>query len=101
VVELVGTGVIQILALEMDLHAARRVAQAACVVQGRRTPDEILPEPFQLLPELRIPGRTLIGDAQLVERGDERFGDEATSERAEAVGREVRRGRYCHRHALR
>ena len=42
VVDLVGTGVVQVLALEEHLRAAEQFAPALGVVNGGRTTDEIL-----------------------------------------------------------
>ncbi len=87
VVDLVRAGMVQILALEVDLRAAQMLGPAAGVVDGARASDEML----QLAPQLGIerPVRTaaLVGRAQLVQGMDQGFGDEHAAIRPEMTSR--------------
>ena len=73
VVDLVRAGVIEILALEVDLGAAGMLAETLGMIEGRRTPHVMLPQVGQLGVEARIGTGSIVLDRQLVERGGERL----------------------------
>ena len=84
VVHLVGAGVVEVLALEPELGAAHRLAQAPGVVKGRRTPHEVAQLGPELRVELGVRAEALVGGGELLDRPHQRLGDEAPAERAEA-----------------
>ena len=84
VVDLVRAGVVQILALDVDLRARALLGQALGVIDRARPPDIVLQLVAKLGFELRIPARRGIGVAQLLERLRQRLGNEHA-----AVGAEV------------
>lgn len=87
VVHLVRAGVVQVFALEVDLRAAAMLGQAAGMVDGRRTADEMLQLVLVFLDEFGIVLIARIGIAQLVQRVGQRFRNEGAAVRAEvAVG---------------
>jgi len=87
VVHLVCAGVVQVFALEVDLRAAAVLSQAGCVIDGRRTADEMLQLVLVFLDEFGIVLVARIGVAQLIQRVGQRFRNEGAAVRAEvAVG---------------
>jgi hypothetical protein len=84
IVYLVRTGVIQILALEIDLRAAELFGPALRVIDRARPADIMLELRFEFSDEggIVLIARVLV--AKLVERRDKRLGDEHA-----AVGAEV------------
>ena len=84
IVHLVRTGVIQILALEVDLRPAEQLRPTFGVVDGAGTADVVLQLVFEFGLEGGIGLGGGIGRAQLVERLDQRLGDEGA-----AVGTEM------------
>ena len=87
VVDLVGAGVIQILALEVDLRAAEALRPAPCMIDGARPSDVVLELIFEFGHEFGIVAVARVLVTQLIERADQRFGDEHP-----AVGTEVAAG---------
>ena len=83
IVDLVRAGVVQILALEINLRAAEMLGPALGVIDGARPADVVLEFVFELGAELRIDAITLVCGLQLIERLDQRFGDEHAAIRAE------------------
>jgi hypothetical protein len=83
VVDLVRTGVVQLLALEVDLCAAEMFGQALGEIQGRR-PADVVPEVavhFSL--ERRIGLGVGVSLLQIEDQRHQRFGDKASAENAE------------------
>jgi hypothetical protein len=68
VVNLVGAGVVEVLALEVDLRAAEHLRPAPGVVDRRRAADEMLQLVFVLGTERRIGLRCGVGLLQFIER---------------------------------
>ena len=91
VVDLVRTGVVQVLALDVDLRAAALLGQALREVDGAWAPDVVLELVAELGFELAIFASGGVRVAQLVERVGQRLGDEHAAVRAEvaALVREV------------
>ena len=77
------TGMVQILALQVDLRAAELLGPAPGVVDRARTPDVVLEIVFELGDELRVALRGRIRELQFLERGNQRFGDEDAAVAAE------------------
>ena len=85
VVDLVRTGVVQVLALEQDLRAADVIAQALGVIDRAR--------PAHVVRQVAVIGRTergvlaglVIGLGQFLQRADQGFGDEAAAVAAEVA----------------
>mmetsp|Transcript_1449 Transcript_1449/g.2509 ORF Transcript_1449/g.2509 Transcript_1449/m.2509 type:complete len:265 (+) Transcript_1449:768-1562(+) len=74
VVDLVGAGVVEVLALEVDLHVVAQIgAHALREVQRRLAPDKVLQVPGQYALELRILDGRVERHRELVERVDERL----------------------------
>jgi hypothetical protein len=76
VVDLVGAGVVEILALEIDLGAAQHRRPAPRVVDGRGPADEVGEFVAELGHELGVDAIVFIRGPQFLERMHERFGDE-------------------------
>jgi hypothetical protein len=95
VVHLVRAGVVQVLALEVDLGAAEEARPALRVVDGARATDVVLELVLELGDELGVLAVALVGRAQLFQRVHERLGDEHA-----AVGPEMppRIGKVIHFH---
>ena len=89
VVDLVGAGVVEVLALEVDLRAAsarsaaRRGRAASAGRRSRRAG-------ARARPGSRVVARLLVGRVELVERRDERLGDEPAAVGSEASSRRSR-----------
>jgi hypothetical protein len=79
VVDLVRAGVVQVLALEVDLRAANLCRPSPCVVDRRGTAHEVLELIVELGHEFRIVTVALIGTAKLVERVNQRLGNEGAA----------------------
>src|SRR5262249_21996783 len=91
VVDLVRTGVSEVLALQIDA-AANSLGEALGRVERRRPPDEVAQQGGQLgLEAIVLPGLGP-GGAELVERRNQRLGDEAAAVGAEAL---LDRGAHC------
>ena len=84
VVDLVRAGVVQILALDVDLRAAAELGEALRMVDRARASDVVLQLVAELGFELRIVARRGVRGAQLLERLRQRLGNEDA-----AVGAEV------------
>jgi hypothetical protein len=87
VVHLVRAGVVQVLALEVDLRAAAALGKALGVIDRTGSPNVVLELVAKLGLELRVLARLRIGDAQRLERGCERLRDERAAVRAEMPAR--------------
>ena len=100
VADLVGAGVVEVLALEQD-PGADLLAEPLGVVERARHAGVLAQDAVELRDELRVGHRLLPGDGQLVERGDQRLGHEPAAEVAEPaalVGVERRSCSHsCHR----
>ena len=83
VIDLVRAGMIEILALEVDLCAAEPFRPAPGVVDRAGPADVMLELALELRDELRIAPVPSVLLTQLVERMDQRLGDEHASVRAE------------------
>ena len=83
VVDLVRAGVIEVLALQPDLRAADLLRPAPRMVDGRRPADVVLELVLELGNELRIDAIARVLRLQLVERADQRLGDEHAAIRSE------------------
>ena len=84
VIELVGSGVVQVLAFEVDLTVADLARQPVTMVDRRRPPLKLAPDPAQLVDEVSRPRDRLVGRIDLPERLFE-FGGQITA----AVGTEA------------
>ncbi len=85
VVDLVRAGVRQILALEKDPPAARRLRQPRRFVERRGTADVVLQQPIQFLVKRIVDARGEIRALELFDRLDERLGNVASAELAEVA----------------
>ena len=83
VVDLVRAGVIELLALEIDLCAAEMLGQALGEIKRRRPADIVLEVAVHLGLERRIGLGVGIGLFQIEDQRHQRFGDEASAENAE------------------
>jgi hypothetical protein len=83
VVHLVGAGVIEVFALEVDLGAAEQVGPAFGVVDRRRAADEMLQLVIVFGPEGRIGLGGSVGGLQFIERAKQRLGHEDATVGAE------------------
>ncbi|MDR8822196.1 hypothetical protein FEQ05_05940 [Burkholderia pseudomultivorans] len=94
VVDLVRAGVVQVLALQVDLRAAERLAPALRVIDRRRTADEVLQLALEFGDEIGVVLVFRIRAAQFVQRVHQRLGDERAAIRAEmaAIIRKVVHG---------
>ena len=96
VVDLVRAGVVQVLALQVDLRAAQHLAPAARVIHRARPADEVGQLALEFGDELRIRAVAVVGRAQLAERMHQGFGDEDATVRAEVAALV---GQVVHLHA--
>ena len=99
VVDLVRTGVIEVLALEIDLRAAEPFRPAPRVIDRARSPDVVLELVLELGDELRVIAIARVLLAQFVDRADQRLGDEHAAvgtEMACGIGQTV--GHVTHLH---
>ncbi len=78
VVDLVGAGVGEVLALQVD-GPARPLAEALGEVERRRAADEVAMQERKLGAEGLVLARLLPGRGELVEGGDQRLGDVAAA----------------------
>ena len=83
VVDLVRAGVVQLLALQIDLRAAEVLGQALGVVQRTGTADVVALEVGEFFEERRIGLGLLVLGGQVVDQRHQGFGDELAAERAE------------------
>ena len=86
VVDLVRAGVIELLALEIDLGAAEMLGQAFGEIQRRRPADIVLQVAVHFGLERRIGLGVGVGLFQVEDQRHQRFGDEASAENAEMPG---------------
>ena len=84
VVDLVGAGMEEVLALEEHLGPGLR-RQPAGGVDGRRAPHVLSEVVVQLGLELRSAARLLVLPGELIEGGNQRLGDVTPAEGAEAA----------------
>ena len=87
VVDLVRAGVVEVLALEQDARAAAVRGEAGRVGERARAAGVGPLQPVELGEELGVDDGRAERGVELVERGDERLGDEAAAELAEVTGR--------------
>ena len=85
VVDLVGAGVEQVLALEPDLRAAAVFGEALGEHEIRRPAGELAEGVVEVALELRVGLRLAVGGVESVERADERLGDERSAVVAEVA----------------
>ena len=83
VVDLVGAGVVEVLALEVDLRPAALFGQSPGKVEGAGPADVVLQPVGELLVEGRIRLGLTIGSVQLQKRGHQGLGHVAAAELAE------------------
>ena len=86
VVDLVGAGMVEVFAFQVDAGPAAMRAQALGEVQGRRPADVVPIQLGQLLVELRIGDGLLVLGGQLLQRVGEGFGDVAAAEGPKTAG---------------
>ena len=84
VVDLVGAGVVELLALEVDLGAAEVFGQPLGEIERARAPDIVLEQVVELGLESGIGLRLLIGLFERENERHQRLGDEASAVNAEA-----------------
>ena len=102
VVDLVGAGVVQILAFQQHAHARADLRRESRHVRQRRgTPHVIAEEGLQLRREPRIALRLGVHTRQVLERRHQRLGDVAAAVRSETAGLYRRRGHGSPRICLR
>jgi hypothetical protein len=82
VVDLVGTGVVQLVTLEVDLGAAEMVGQALGEIQGRGA---AFPQIVHLVPERGVGLGLLVFGFEVEDQRHQRLGDETPAEIAEAA----------------
>ena len=85
VVDLVGAGVVELVALEVDLRAAEPLGQALGEVERRGAADVVLPEVVHLGPEGRVGLGLLVLGLEVEDERHQRLGDEAAAEVAETA----------------
>jgi hypothetical protein len=83
IVDLVRTGVVELVALEVDLRAAEMLGQPLGEIQRRRPAGVVRVEMIEFRPEGRIGLRLGPFLFQLEDQRHQRFGDEAAAENAE------------------
>src|SRR5690606_25568565 len=83
VVDLVRAGVVQLLALEVDLRAAAVLGQAFGEIQRGRAADVVALEVGEFLGDLGVLLGLLVFGGQLVDQRHQGFGDVLAAERAE------------------
>ena len=86
VVDLVGAGVVEVLALEPDLGAAALLAEPLGMIKRRRAADVVLQQRRQLGLKRGILTGLVVFDGQFIEGPDQRFGNVASAKLAEAAG---------------
>ena len=94
VVDLVGTGVVEVLALQPD-RGAHELREPRRVTERGRTSHVVFEQSRQLGVKRRIGHRRIQRLIEFVERRNQRLGDVAPTERAEPV---IHRGPHCHVH---
>ena len=87
IVDLVRTGVVEVLALEQYARPAGLGTELGYVGQRRRTPGVVAQQPGEFIGEQRIDARRVEFGRQLVEGGDECFRDEPSAVASEMTGR--------------
>ena len=85
VVDLVGAGVIEVLALEIDAGAAALLCQPLGKMKRARPADERFEQPVELGLEGRIAAGLFVLDRQLLQRVHQGFGDVAPAEFPESA----------------
>ena len=83
VVDLVGAGVIEVFALEIDLGAAEQLGQPFGKIERARTADIMRRQPVELGLERRIGLGCGIGLLEIENERHQRLGDETAAENAE------------------
>ena len=96
VVDLVRAGVVQVLALEIDLRAAEHLRPAPRVVDRARAADVMLQLMVEFGHERRVAATALVGIAQFIERVAQGLGDEDAAIRAKVPARV---GQVIHLHS--
>ncbi len=76
VVDLVSAGMVEILALDVDLGSAEHLRPALGVINGARATDVVLELVLEFGDEFRILPASLVGAFELVKRVHQRLGDE-------------------------
>ncbi len=89
VADLVGAGVVEVLALEQD-PGAGELGQLGGVVEQARRAGVLAEQPLELAGERRVGHRVLPGDGELVERRHQRLGHHPPAEAAESARLVVR-----------
>ena len=84
VVDFVGTGMIEILALEINLCAAQILGHLVCIVQQGRTADIVFEQLIQLRMECRIVFIIIVRFFQFVDSIHQSFGDVLSAVNAES-----------------
>ena len=85
VVDLVRAGVVQLVALEVDLGAAQPLGQPLGEVERRGAADVVRPEVVHLGPEAGVGLRLLVLRLEVEDQRHQRLGDETPAEVAEAA----------------
>ena len=85
VVDLVGAGVGQVLALQVDLRASEVPGEVLCVVEGRRAPDIAVEQSGEAGLEVLVGLDGVVSVLKLGDGGHEGFRDELAAEVAEAA----------------
>ena len=97
VIDLVGTRVQQVLALQVDFRAAQLLGPALGEVERRRAADVVVQQVVEFRLERRILAGGGVGHRQLLQRGHQGLGHEHAAEFAKVTGSVGKRGRRkCH-----
>ncbi len=83
IVDLVGAGMVELVALEIDFGAAEMLRQPLGEIERARPPDIMFEEMVELLPGRRIVLRRLIGRLELEDQRHQCLGDETPAVDAE------------------
>jgi hypothetical protein len=86
VVDLVRAGVVEVLALAVNLGAAELVGEAAGVVEAGGAADELVQVVVELGVERRVALGTVVLGGELLDGGDEGLGDVDAAVRPEVAG---------------
>ena len=103
IVDLVRAGMVELVALEVDLRAAEMLGHPLGEIERARPPDIMLQEIVELGLEARVRFGVLVGLLQREDQRHQRFGDEAAAEHAEMaalVGAVAERVGFFDLHAL-
>ncbi len=85
IVDLVRAGMVQLVALEIDLRPAEMLGQPRREIERRGTTDVVLPQVVHLGPEIRVGLGMFIARFEIENQRHQRLGHEASAEDAETT----------------